>query len=357
LKVISVIGARPQFIKAAPLSRALRRRHQEYLIHTGQHYDENMSRIFFDDLEIPRPDINLGIGSESHAVQTGQIMVGVEKVVLAEKPDLVLVYGDTNSTVASALAAIKVHVPVAHVEAGLRSFNRTMPEEINRIVTDRIADFLFCPTPTAMTNLNNEGLGQHAFLVGDVMVDALLHFSAVAERKVNPLQRLQLRPQKYSLATIHRPANTDDPDNLRNILQAFRDSGETIVFPVHPRTRKFLQQYGLLADLHANSRLRLTEPLSYLDILLLEKNARCLLTDSGGMQKEAYLWGVPCITLREETEWVETVAEGWNCIVGADYEKIFSALREFTPKTPRQFSYGDGHASEKIIQILEEHLK
>jgi len=357
LKVVSVIGARPQFIKAAPLSHALRQRHQEYLIHTGQHYDENMSRIFFDDLEIPRPDLNLGVGSESHAVQTGQIMIGVEKAILREKPELVLVYGDTNSTVAAALAAVKVHVPVAHVEAGLRSFNRQMPEEINRIVTDRIADFLFCPTPTAVANLQNEGLALQAYLVGDVMVDALNHFSVIAERKVNPLPRLQLQPKRYSLATVHRPANTDQPDNLRSILRAFRDSGETIVFPLHPRTRKFLQQYGLLADLHQNSQIILTEPLSYLEILLLEKHARCLLTDSGGMQKEAYLWGVPCITLREETEWVETIEEGWNCLVGADYEKILTAIREFEPRTARLFSYGDGHASAKIIQVLEEHLK
>ncbi|HDL18568.1 MAG TPA: UDP-N-acetylglucosamine 2-epimerase (non-hydrolyzing), partial [Bacteroidetes bacterium] len=336
MKIISIIGARPQFVKAAPLSRALRQNHQEYLLHTGQHYDGNMSKIFFDDLEIPRPDLNLNVGSASHAAQTAEMMVGIEKAVVEERPDLVLLYGDTNSTVAAALAATKLHVPVAHVEAGLRSFNWDMPEEINRIVTDRISQFLFCPTQTAMANLRTEGLAQKSYLVGDVMVDALYHFSKIAQKKVDPLTKFGVREKSYSVATIHRPANTDNPQHLKSILAAFRDSGEKIIFPVHPRTRQFLQQHGLTNS--GKENLILTEPLSYLEILLLEKSARTLLTDSGGMQKEAYLWGTPCITLRDETEWVETVEQGWNVLVGADYDKILTALRNFHPDTPRTFS-------------------
>lgn len=354
MKIISIIGARPQFVKAAPLSRALRRNHQEYLLHTGQHYDGNMSKIFFDDLEIPRPDLNLNVGSASHAAQTAEMMVGIEKAIVKERPDLALLYGDTNSTVAAALAATKLHVPVAHVEAGLRSFNWEMPEEINRIVTDRISKFLFCPTQTAMENLRTEGLGQNSYLVGDVMVDALYHFSKIAREKVDPLTKFGVREKSYSIATIHRPANTDNPHHLKSILAAFRDSGEKIIFPVHPRTRRFLQEHGLMES--GNANLILTEPLSYLEILLLEKSARTLLTDSGGMQKEAYLWGTPCITLRDETEWVETVEQGWNVLVGADYHKILAALRDFHPDSPRTFSYGDGDAGGKIVRILEEKL-
>ena len=354
MKFFSIVGARPQFIKAAPLSQAIRNRHHEYLLHTGQHYDDNMSGIFFDDLQIPKQDNNLGIGSGSHAVQTAEMMVGIEKAVLTENPDIVLVYGDTNSTIAGALAAIKIHVPVAHIEAGLRSFNRDMPEEINRVLTDRISQFLFCPTQTAMDNLKSEGMAEKSYLVGDVMVDALYFFSKIAECKVNPLKRFDLKPKSYSLATIHRPVNTDDPENLRNIVRAFIDSENKILFSVHPRTRKLLQQHGIINLIESDSNVIISQPLSYLEVILLEKSARRILTDSGGMQKEAFLWGVPCITLREETEWTETIDQGWNILVGADYNKILTALRTFEPATERNFSYGDGHTSQKIVEILEE---
>ena len=353
MKIVSVIGARPQFIKAAPLSRSLRSRHQEIILHTGQHYDDNMSQIFFDELQIAPPDYNLGVGSESHAVQTAMMLERIEKVLLDEKPDVVLVYGDTNSTLAGALAAVKIQIPVAHVEAGLRSFNRQMPEEINRVLTDRIANLLFCPTQTAVNLLAKEGITKGVYLVGDVMYDALLHFSRIAEQKTNPLSKFRLQPKEYLLATVHRPANTDVPENLQAIIEAFLNSGETILFPVHPRTRKFLQMHGLEAQVQNSSSLVLSEPVGYLEMLLLEKHAKKILTDSGGMQKEAYLWGVPCITLRDETEWVETVEEGWNVLVGADGDKILAAIHDFNPDQPRRFSYGDGNASGKIVKILE----
>ncbi len=357
MKILSIVGARPQFVKAAPVSKALREKHREILLHTGQHYDENMSRIFFDDLGIPRPDVNLEIGSESHAVQTARMLEGIENVLFEQKPDAVLVYGDTNSTIAGALAASKLHIPVAHVEAGLRSFNWDMPEEINRVLTDRISTWLFCPTQTAVNHLKNEGITDGVYLTGDVMYDALVQFSRVAEEKSSPLKRFGLMEKSYSLATVHRPANTDSPENLRAIVEAFLESGETILFPVHPRTRKFLSRYDLEKDIRRSDNVKLVEPLSYLDVLVLEKNARKILTDSGGMQKEAYLWGVPCVTLREETEWTETVKEGWNRLVGADKEKILEAISDFHPQAPRRFSYGDGNASGKIVEILEKYFE
>lgn len=357
MKILSIVGARPQFVKAAPVSQAIRKKHTEVLLHTGQHYDENMSRIFFDDLGIPRPDYNLEIGSESHAVQTARILEGVEQVLFEQNPDAVLVYGDTNSTIGGALAATKLHIPVAHVEAGLRSFNWDMPEEINRVLTDRISRWLFCPTQTAVDHLKNEGRTEGVFLTGDVMYDALLHFSAIAEARPSPLQKFELSEKAYCLATVHRPANTDDPQNLTAIVNAFVESGETIIFPVHPRTRKFLTDYGLDKKIKDSENLRVVEPLSYLDILVLEKYAEKILTDSGGMQKEAYLWGVPCVTLREETEWTETIEEGWNRLVGARHDEILEAIADFHPTAPRRFSYGDGHASEKIVRILEEALE
>lgn len=319
MKIITIIGARPQFIKAAPVSKVLRESgHQEYLVHTGQHYDTNMSQVFFDELQIPEPDVNLGVGSGSHGWQTGQMLMALERVIQEVKPDWVLVYGDTNSTLAGALAAVKLHILIAHVEAGLRSFNREMPEEINRVLTDHCSDLLFCPTQTAVDNLAKEGITKGVHLVGDTMYDAVIQFSEIARSRSTILEKLGLGPKEYLLATIHRPYNTDNPENLHSILSAFTEIDEPIIFPVHPRTRQCLSDLKLKTD---NLKLRLLEPVGYLDMLVLEKNAKAILTDSGGMQKEAYFLRVPCITLRTETEWVETVEAGWNVAVGADRKR------------------------------------
>ncbi|MDZ7265527.1 MAG: UDP-N-acetylglucosamine 2-epimerase (non-hydrolyzing) [candidate division KSB1 bacterium] len=352
MKIVSIVGARPQFIKAAPVSRALRKHHQELLLHTGQHYDDNMSKVFFDELGIPRPDINLGIGSDSHARQTAAIMIGVEQYLQQEQPDLVLVYGDTNSTLAGAIAASKLHIKIAHVEAGLRSFNRTMPEEINRIVADKVADLLFCPTATALKNLADEGIINDVFNIGDVMYDAALQFAPIAEQKSQVLDRLKIEPKNYVLLTLHRAENTDSVDNLKHIITAILQCNKRIVFPVHPRTIKFLKQYQLYQPLEQADHVLLTEPVSYVDMIVLEKNANKILTDSGGVQKEAYFYQVPCITLRNETEWVETVADGWNCLVGADVQKILTALESFSPNGQQQGHYGDGRASEKLLDVI-----
>ncbi|HKA54398.1 MAG TPA: UDP-N-acetylglucosamine 2-epimerase (non-hydrolyzing) [Candidatus Binatia bacterium] len=317
MKIVTVVGTRPQFIKCGPLSRELRKVAIEVLVHTGQHYDENMSDVFFRELDIPCPDYHLGVGSGSHGAQTGEMLGKVEEVLLSEHPDYVLVYGDTNSTVAGALAAAKLNIPVIHVEAGLRSFNRRAPEEINRVIVDHVSTFLFCPTTTAVNNLVAEGITQGVHLVGDVMYDALCHNLRTAERTSRVLERLRLHPRAYLLASVHRAENTDRPDNLGNILRAFTalvEPGQTVVFPVHPRTRERLRELG--EDRHAN--LLTIAPVSYFDMLVLEKNAKIILTDSGGVQREAYWLRVPCVTLRDETEWVETVAAGWNTLAGTD---------------------------------------
>jgi len=350
LKVATIVGARPQFIKAAPVSRWLRLHHREVLIHTGQHYDDLLSEVFFRELEIPTPDYNLGVGSASHGRQTGEMLARVEEVLLEEKPDWVVVYGDTNSTLAAALAAAKLHIPVAHVEAGLRSYNRKMPEEINRVLTDHLSSLLFCPTDTAVRNLVREGITQGVHKVGDVMYDLALWGLEVAEQKSTILETLGIEPGGYLLATIHRPNNTDDPGNLSAIVSALNDVAETVIFPAHPRTQKALKHWGI----HLNSNVRITEPVGYLDMLVLEKNARMILTDSGGVQKEAYILGVPCVTLREETEWVETVEAGWNILVGASRERIVEAVRNFNPTGERPPLFGDGHASQRIVEILTQ---
>jgi len=351
MKILSVIGARPQFIKCAPVSRILRKRHEEIFVHTGQHYDPEMSDVFFEELDIPKPDYNLGIGSGTQGEQTGKMLIEIEKVLLNEKPDLVLVYGDTNSTLAGALAASKLHIKVTHVEAGLRSFDKIMPEEINRVVTDQISNILFCPTDTAVMNLKNEGITEGVYNVGDVMVDALKYNQKIAEDKSTILQDLSLNPKEFLLATVHRASNTDNKENLSSIVKAFSDSEETIVFPVHPRTRKYLKEYNLWEKILKSTKV--IPPVGYLDMLKLESNARRILTDSGGVQKEAYMLGIPCTTLRDNTEWVETVEEGWNILVGADYEKIKKSIREFKVPGKSRKIFGDGKAAEKIDELLD----
>ncbi len=348
-KIATIIGARPQFIKAAPVSRRLRQQAQEILVHTGQHYDDNMSEVFFRELGLPEPEYHLGVGSGSHGAQTGQMLARIEAVLLVEKPDWVLVYGDTNSTLAGALAAAKLHIPVAHVEAGLRSFNQRMPEEINRMLTDRLASLLLCPSQTAVNHLAAEGLTAGVHLVGDVMADALREATARAQNESTVLERLELEPGRYLLATVHRAENTDDPARLRSILAAFAALDETIIFPVHPRTR------GALAHLDGAlpaSRVRLIEPVGYLDMARLAGAARLILTDSGGLQKEAYWLGVPCVTLRDETEWVETVQAGWNVLTGARTDAIVQAVRDLRLPTERPTLYGDGQAAMQIVTLI-----
>jgi UDP-N-acetylglucosamine 2-epimerase len=352
LKIVTIVGARPQFIKASPVSRALRREHKEFLLHTGQHYDRNMSQLFFEELEIPEPDLNLEIGSGLHGEQTAQMVVGIERVLVEQKPDRVLVYGDTNSTLAGALAAVKLNIPVDHIEAGLRSFNRQMPEEINRILTDRAADLLFCPTATAVAHLWHEGITSGVHNTGDVMFDAALHFADLASARSSILERLAVAPGGYLLVTCHRPQNTDDPEALSAIVNALIDSGEQVVFPIHPRTTGFLRRCGLMERLEAAGRIRVIEPVGYLEMIQLEQHARMIVTDSGGVQKEAFFYHIPCVTLRDETEWVETVKDGWNLLVGSEYDRILDAIRTFAPPARQMAHYGNGHASAEIVRLL-----
>lgn len=350
MKIISVVGARPEFIQATPVSRALRPRHQEILVHTGQHYDYLMSQAFFDELNIPPPDYNLEVGSGLQGYQTARILEEMEKVLLHEKPDLVIVRGDTNSTLAGALAASKLHIPLAHIEAGERSYNRQMPEEINRIVTDRIADLLFCASREAVAHLLEEGIEQNVYWVGDVMFDVILQMLPIAREKSTILQRLGLAPQGYSLITIHRPANADDESRMGQIISALNQVQEPIVFPVHPRTRKSLAEM----DVHFAPHIRVIDPVPYFDMIVLEENARLIATDSGGVQREAYFLRKPCLTVRNETEWTATVESGWNLLVGADPLKICAAWFSFQPPQEQPPIFGDGRAAQRIVQVLEE---
>lgn len=342
MKVVTVVGARPEFIQSALIGQGL---HTNVLVHTGQHYDNAMSAAFFRELDIPEPDYNLGVGSGLHGQQTGQMLERIEGVLLAEKPDWVLVYGDTNSTLAGALAAVKLHIPIAHVEAGMRSFNRAMPEERNRVLTDHCADLLLCPTQTAVDNLTREGITRNVHLVGDVTCEAVRCFGPLAQDTI--LEELGLEAGDYLLATVHRPSNTDDPDNLSSILAALSEIGEPVVFPIHPRTRRRMAEMGLSASV------QFVEPVGYLDMLVLERNARLILTDSGGVQKEAYALGVPCVTLREETEWVETVEAGRNVLVGADRERIIKVVKSHAWSQDRPPVFGDGQISQAIVELLE----
>lgn len=353
MKIVSVVGARPQFVKCAAVSRELRKEHTEILVHTGQHYDPEMSNVFFEDLRIPKPDYHLGVGSGSHGKQTGEILVKVEEVLVKEKPDLVLVYGDTNSTLAGALAAAKLHIPVAHVEAGLRSFDRTMPEELNRVVTDHLSDLLFCPTETAVDNLRNEGITRGVYLVGDVMADVLAYSQGIAEKSSHIIETLNLESHKYYVATVHRPSNTDNRNAMTTIIRTLGQADVPVVFPIHPRTRKFLDEYRLFSRLPGN--IRIIEPLGYLDMIRLMGSAKKILTDSGGIQKEAYMLGVPCVTLRENTEWVETLHDGWNILTGSDEEKILAAIMKPRPTLPQRDLYPSG-SGRKIRQIISSGI-
>ena len=353
MKIASIVGARPQFIKCAPLSKELRKDHHEVLIHTGQHYDYEMSKLFFDQLGISKPDYNLGVGSALHGIQTGKMLIEIERVLLEEKPDFVLVYGDTNSTLAGALAAVKLHIPVGHVEAGLRSFDRTMPEEFNRILTDHASDLLFAPTNTAVDNLRREGITSGVYLTGDVMYDVLRYSTKIA-KKSGVLEEFDIRPKGYVLTTIHRPSNTDDAINLSNILDVLSESGENVVFPIHPRSLNFIKKHRLERKIKKN--VFITKPVGYFDFIWLELNAKKILTDSGGIQKEAYILKVPCITLRENTEWIETVEDGWNILVGSNKEKIRDAMKTFRPKGKQRNVFGDGNANKKIKEIIDEHI-
>ena len=353
MKIVTIVGARPQFIKAAPVSKALRDTGlTEFLLHTGQHYDPMMSDIFFSELGIPEPDLNIDVGSGSHGFQTGHMLIRIEDVLIKASPDLVLIYGDTNSTLAGALAACKLHIPLAHVEAGLRSYNKTMPEETNRVVADHCADLLFCPTQTALTNLQKEGIVQGVHLVGDTMVDALMMFIDVAKEKSDILTVLDIKSKEYYLATVHRPYNTDNPENLHQIISAFQEIDQKVIFPIHPRTRQKLETFFGSSSVQSRSNLILTDPVGYLDMLLLEKNARMILTDSGGVQKEAFIFGVPCITLRPETEWIETVTSGWNVLTSADKRKIIKAACDANYPEKQENLFGDGNAAKKITAII-----
>lgn len=356
MKIVTVVGARPQFVKASVVSRALAKTPgiNEFVVHTGQHYDKRMSRVFFDELQIPKPAVNLQIGSGSHGAQTGRMLERIEQILLDERPDAVLVYGDTNSTLAGALAAVKLHIPVAHVEAGLRSFNQRMPEEVNRILTDRISTLLFCPTTAAVENLRNEGLTDGVELVGDVMYDCVKFFSDRALKTVTILNDVHIEPSRYVLMTCHRAENTDDPARLRAIMAAAEEIGRQtpVVFPMHPRTARKLDEF----DIAPPESLRIIEPVSYLEMLRLETDAAVIITDSGGVQKEAYIVGVPCITLREETEWVETLSENANILAGADADRILKAFNEQSsrtaPITGAAECYGNGQACERIATRL-----
>ena len=387
MKIVTIIGARPQFIKAGAVSRAIAEHNanrpdapiQEVIVHTGQHYDANMSQIFFDELRIPRPHYNLEVGSGNHGTMTGAMLAKIEDVLMSERPDFVMVYGDTNSTLAGAVAAVKLHIPSVHVEAGLRSHNRHMPEEINRIIADQTSNILLCPSQVGVDNLKKEGVGAHAtqdkpfdfntqrvYQVGDVMYDSVLFNAQLAEEKSRIIEDLDLPGKPYALATLHRAENTDHPQRLRSIFEAFAAIARShmpLVLPLHPRTRKRMTEAGLDMSAHG---IKVIDPVGYLDMMRLERNARVILTDSGGVQKEAYFMKVPCITMRDETEWTETVALGWNALTGADSGKIIAAFeqsRDTVEGCPPfdagsgstvhdEAPYGDGHAAAKIVEIL-----
>jgi len=380
LKIVTIIGARPQIIKAAALSRAIKNnfsgRIKEIIVHTGQHYDPNMSQVFFDELGIPAPDYNLNVGSSSHGKQTASMLVGIEEILVKEKPDAIVLYGDTNSTLAGGIAASKIHIPVVHIEAGLRSFSKVMPEEINRIMCDHVSTFLFSPTKTGFENLLREGFKRDAaapysadnpkiYHCGDVMYDNSLYFSSVSETKTDIIRKLKLEKNKFILATIHRNNNTDEPERLNALFRSLQDISLKhdleVVLPLHPRTSKLLET-NLDKDLHAkiksNPRFRIIEPASFLEMVALEKNCKLVMTDSGGVQKEAFYFEKPCVILRPETEWVELVECGAAIVADADEERIKAAFETLSLKKGLTFPklYGDGKAAEFICGELVKYL-
>ncbi len=361
MKIVTVVGARPQFVKAAMVSRAIREHnngcatpYEELLLHTGQHYDANMSDIFFRSMGIPQPVWQLKCGGGTHGEMTGRMLIEIEKILLDTLPDYVLVYGDTNSTLAGALAAVKLHIPVVHVEAGLRSFNRQMPEEINRVLADHAATLLCCPTFAAVRHLSDEGIREGVHHVGDVMYDAALTFGALAESSSDILRRLDINSKAFRLCTVHRAENTDSEVRMTEIVGALEELSSPscpTVLPLHPRTRNSLETLGLLHSLERHDGIRVVPPVSFLDMVMLEKHAEAILTDSGGVQKEAYFHHTPCITLRDETEWTETVEAGWNRIAGYRKESILRCLEEH-PERKEITEYGTGNASGKIVGLL-----
>ena len=379
-KIITVIGARPQIIKAAAISRAIKNNFSdkilEVIVHTGQHYDENMSQIFFEELEIPFPNFNLNVGSGSHGEQTAKMLEGLENIYMQEKPDAVIVYGDTNSTIAGALAASKIHIPVIHIEAGLRSFNKAMPEEINRIACDHMSTLLFTPSETGHRNLLNEGIkndqkeaasidNPKIYLCGDIMYDNSLYFSAMSEQKSEILKELEITTDEFILCTIHRDTNTDDTANLNAIFRALlriqKTSNLKIVLPLHPRTKEKLNSHldeNLLTEINQNKNFKIIPPTGFLDIISLEKNARLIITDSGGLQKEAFFFQKPCVILREQTEWIEIVENGNALIAGANELKIISSVETLIKRTDFTYPnlYGDGNAANFICKKITEEL-
>ncbi|MGI8769804.1 MAG: non-hydrolyzing UDP-N-acetylglucosamine 2-epimerase [Acidobacteriaceae bacterium] len=363
MKILSVVGARPQFVKAAVLLKAFDEYNhaahspiEHHLLHTGQHHDAGLSDIFFEQLQLPQPDVSLGIGSGKHGIQTAAMMASIEACLESWRPDLMVVYGDTNSTLAGALAASKMHIPIAHLEAGLRSFDRSMPEEINRIISDHIGDLLLCPTLTAMDNLQHEGLGSRSAMVGDVMLDAVHLYGARLENST--LRRLGVRPKSFALVTLHRAGNTDDPARLKEFVELLKRLPLDAVVPMHPRLERCLGPC-VCQELQQHRHIHLIPPVGYFEMLTLERDARLILTDSGGVQKEAYFVGVPCLTLREETEWVETVHDGWNRVVGLDVERILGIVASLnagngaTPGKPRNLaSFGNGYAGHASVAAI-----
>lgn len=358
MKLLTVVGARPQFIKASVVSHALKPVCDEVIVHTGQHYDRNMSAVFFEELNIPKPAYNLGVGSGSHGRQTGEMLIKIEEVIFEEKPDILLVYGDTNSTLAGALAASKLHIPVAHVEAGLRSYNMRMPEEQNRVLTDHISTWLFCPTKTAAANLKKENVTRGVDICGDVMLDSVLHFLKLARsnpQKTAIFDQISVKPKEYRLATLHRAETTDGGlDAIIRIFDAFEKMPQPVIIPIHPRTRPLAEQAILKRGYH---NIKLIAPVGYLEMLLLTSSACQVMTDSGGLQKEAWFMEVPCITLRRETEWVETLAGNWNVLSSLETDDIYSKAINTVPDPAARVSmpFGDGHASERIASILSQY--